>query len=72
MADAKTIRAIREKARREIGEWFEKTVKEEVRDTYMSARKELGLRPAAALALAKGMVQGYLNRWAQANFYDEV
>jgi len=60
---------IREKAERELGEWFEKMIKREVRETYMSARKLLGLRPAGALALARGMVEKSLNEMMEDNFY---
>lgn len=63
------METIREKAKRELGEWFAASIKREVADTYKSARELFGLRAETALALARLMVQESLNRFAEDNFY---
>lgn len=63
------METIREKAKRELGEWFVKTVKEEVAETYKLARELFGLPALDALALARRVVQGAVNKTIEDNFY---
>ena len=66
MADAKVNQ---QKALRELGEWMEKSIKNEIADTYKLAKELFGLRSVDALTLARRVVQGSLNKFMEANFY---
>lgn len=68
MADTLRQKAIRQQAARELGEWLEKNVKEEVLVNYRFFRSH-GFKASVALSLSKEIVGKVLNKMAKNNFY---
>ena len=66
MADAK---AIRKNAKRELGEWFAGDIKRQVSEAYKLVRETSELRAVEAITIARLIVQKYLNKMMEANFY---
>lgn len=63
------MNAIREKAKRELGEWFASAIKKDTVTFYKFARERLGFKAMEALTFARFVVQTTMDEMMEANFY---
>lgn len=62
------METIREKAKRELSEWFAKSVKEEILEKYRILRS-FGFKASIALTISKQLMTDELNQMMETNFY---